>query len=103
MQNAWAQAGASFDETLYFVLRPISASLDEPHCCFMLYTVNAKSKAHPIDQVLAKVDRVIPNIPDPLPSVLATIVFTPVLHHHVGNDVYRDGEDHLVVQSPSSS
>ena len=97
MQNAWPQAGAAFDGTLYFALRPISASLDEPHCCFMLYTVNAKSKAHPIDQVLAAVDIVIPNILDPLPAILATIVFAPVLHHHVGDYVYRDREDHLVV------
>ena len=63
----------------------------------VMYTVNVKSKAHPIDQVLAAVDIVIPNILDPLPAILATIVFAPVLHHHVGNDVYRDREDHLVV------
>ena len=63
----------------------------------VMYTVNAKSKAHPIDQVFAAVDIVIPNILDPLPAFLATIVFAPVLHHHVGDYVYRDREDHLVV------
>ena len=65
-------------------------------CCYVHSEREKQSTPH-IDQDLAAVDKIIPNILDPLPSVLATIIFAPVLHHHVGNDVYRDREDHLVV------
>ena len=65
-------------------------------CCYVHSEREKQSTPH-IDQDLAAVDKIIPNILDPLPAILATIVFAPVLHHHVGDYVYRDREDHLVV------